>query len=325
MQLGSLSWEFPVFLAPMAGVTDMPFRSICKGMGCDMTYTEMVSAKGLLYGGAATKSLLLTAPAERPCGVQLFGRDGQIVADMAKRIQDEYANSIAIIDINMGCPAHKIVGNGEGSALMQDLGTASAVIEKTAKAVSLPVTVKFRKGWDDAHVNAVAFAKMAENSGASAVCVHGRTRMQMYSGKADWEIIRQVKEAVHIPVLGNGDLFSGADVLAMRNQTGCDGVMVARGAQGNPWLFREINAALSGKAYTPPTAAERIQGAIFHAKAQEAYSGAHGVIEMRKHIAWYLKGIRGANALRVQVNGCTSFSALYALLEEFAGRNPNIP
>ena len=241
--------EFPVLLAPMAGVTDLAFREICRAMGADFSYTEMVSAKGLYYGSERTASLLAASPLERPYGVQLFGAEPEIVAGMAKRLADEAHPGLALIDLNMGCPARKITGNGEGSALMLDLPRAARIIESAAKSSSLPITVKFRKGFDAAHINAVAFARMAEESGAAMLTVHGRTREQMYSGKADWDIIAAVKTAVSIPVIGNGDVFSGQDALALRAHTGCDGIMVARGAEGNPFIFREIHAALAGKPY----------------------------------------------------------------------------
>ena len=243
----------PVLLAPMAGVTDLPFRAICANMGADFTYTEMVSAKGLFYGGKNSHALLVTAIEERPCGVQLFGSEPEVMADMAGMLCEQYAGEITLIDINMGCPARKITSNREGSALMLDMPLASRIISAVAKASALPVTVKFRKGFDAAHVNAPEFARMAEDAGASAVTVHGRTREQMYSGKADWDIIASVKQAVKIPVVGNGDVFSGAAALALLKHTGCDGIMVARGAQGNPFLFEEIKAALHGVPYERPS------------------------------------------------------------------------
>lgn len=309
--------EFPVLLAPMAGVTDLAFREICRAMGADFSYTEMVSAKGLYYGSDRTASLLAASPSERPYGVQLFGAEPEIVAAMAKRLCAEAHDGLALIDLNMGCPARKITGNGEGSALMRDLPRAARIIEATVKASSLPVTVKFRKGYDAAHVNAVAFARMAEESGAAMVTVHGRTREQMYSGKADWDVIAEVKQAVSIPVIGNGDVFSGADALALRAHTGCDGVMVARGAEGNPFVFAEIKAALAGKAYTPPTGSERIEAALAHARRLVACRGERAVIEMRKHVAWYLSGMRGASTLRVRVNAIGSLAELEAMLTQY--------
>ena len=309
--------EFPVLLAPMAGVTDLAFREICRAMGADFSYTEMVSAKGLYYGSDRTASLLAASPQERPYGVQLFGAEAEIVSEMAKRLSEEAPEGLALIDLNMGCPARKITGNGEGSALMRDLPRAARIIEATAKASALPVTVKFRKGYDAEHINAVAFARMAEESGASMVTVHGRTREQMYSGRADWDIIAEVKQAVSIPVIGNGDVFSGADALALRAHTGCDGVMVARGAEGNPFLFAEIKAALSGREYTPPTDAERIDAALAHARRLVECRGGRAVIEMRKHVAWYLSGMRGASTLRAQVNRIGSLAELETMLLQY--------
>jgi tRNA-dihydrouridine synthase B len=317
--------EFPVLLAPMAGVTDLAFREICRAMGADFSYTEMVSAKGLYYGSDRTASLLAASPAERPYGVQLFGAEPEIVAAMAKRLCDEAHEGLALIDLNMGCPARKITGNGEGSALMRDLPRAARIIQAAAKASSLPITVKFRKGYDAEHINAVAFARMAEESGAQMVTVHGRTREQMYSGRADWDIIAEVKQALSIPVIGNGDVFSGADALALRAYTGCNGVMVARGAEGNPFIFREIKAALRGEPYSPgsgaspPAAAERIDAALVHARRLVACRGNRAVIEMRKHVAWYLSGMRGASALRAQVNRIDSLAELEAMLTQYKG------
>ncbi len=320
MKLGALQFTFPVMLAPMAGVTDMPFRILCHEMGCDTTFTEMVSAKGLHYGNERTAGLLATSPVERPCGVQIFGKDPEIMADMARHIERRHAGEIALIDINMGCPAHKIVGNGEGSALMRDMPLAARIIEAVSRAVSLPVTVKFRKGWDDTCVNAVAFARMAEQSGAAAVSVHGRTRAQGYSGRADWGIIGEVKAALNISVIGNGDVYSAADALALRALTGCDGVLIARGAQGNPWIFRECKAALRGETCPPPTLVERVEMAIRHAHMQQAYKGVHGVVEMRKHVAWYARGVPHAAWLRTRVNACSSLEELEGLLRDFAVR-----
>ena len=261
--------------------------------------------------------MLAASPQERPYGVQLFGAEPEIVSEMAKRLSEEAPEGLALIDLNMGCPARKITGNGEGSALMRDLPRAARIIEATAKASALPVTVKFRKGYDAEHINAVPFARMAEESGAAMVTVHGRTREQMYSGRADWDIIAEVKQAVSIPVIGNGDVFSGADALALRAHTGCDGVMVARGAEGNPFLFAEIKAALSGREYTPPTDAERIDAALAHARRLVECRGGRAVIEMRKHVAWYLSGMRGASTLRAQVNRIGSLAELETMLLQY--------
>lgn len=312
-----LSHPFPILLAPMAGVTDLTFRALCRELGCDFTYTEMVSAKGLYYGGAATAALLETAPVERPCGAQLFGREPALLAEIARRLSAERQGELALIDINMGCPAPKIVRNGEGCALMLEPALAGRIIEAVARASSLPVTVKFRKGFDDGHVNALEFARVAQESGAALLTLHGRTRSQMYSGKADWDIIGEVKAAVDIPVIGNGDVFTGADAAAMRAHTGCDGVMVARGAQGNPFIFREIKAALAGAPYTPPTDAERLDMAILHLRRAVARQGPRAAVEMRKHVAWYIKGMRGGALLRAQVNAAATAAQMEALLGAF--------
>ncbi len=304
-------------LSPMAGITDMPFRLLCKMMGCDFTFTEMISAKGLYYGSAATKRLLETSKAERPCGVQLFGSDPGILAKMAQYLEEAYSGELALVDINMGCPAPKIVNNGEGSALMKNMPLAAKIIEQVANAIKLPVTVKFRKGWDEAHINAVDFARMAQECGAAAVCVHGRTRAQGYSGRADWDIIGEVKALLTIPVFGNGDIYSAKDALALKAKTACDGVLVARGAQGNPWIFSQIKAALNGCAFLEPTVQERIKTALMHAQLQHQFMGAAGIMQMRKHIAWYVKGLPGAALLRNSVNSCTTLFELETLLREY--------
>lgn len=310
--------DFPVVLAPMAGVTDLPYRGLCRELGCDFTYTEMVSAKGLAFGNENTGKLLETAEAERPCGAQLFGSDPKILADIARRLCEAYQGKLALIDLNMGCPAQKIVKNGEGSALMLQPKLAGEIVRAVSRASSLPVTVKFRKGFDAAHENAVDFAKVLADNGAAMLTVHGRTREQLYAGRADYEVIAAVKAAVSVPVLGNGDIFSGADALRMRAETGCDGVMVARGAQGNPFIFREIKAALAGALYTPPTERERLAMAAEHAKRMCAYAGDYGVIQMRKHMAWYVKGMRGAAVFRTAVNECVTLQELLGLVAAFA-------
>ncbi|MDR1619784.1 MAG: tRNA dihydrouridine synthase DusB [Clostridiales bacterium] len=301
-------------LAPMAGVTDMPFRALCREMGCDMAYTEMVSASGLYNKNAKTKLLLETHPQGEPCGAQLFGGDPAVMAYAAAWIENECAGRFTLIDINMGCPAHKITRGGEGGALMKNPALAGAIVGRVADAVKLPVTVKIRAGWDKGGVNAVSFARVMQESGAAAVCVHGRTAVQQYCGKADWGVIGEVKAALTIPVWGNGDIFTAKDALMMRARTGIDGVLVARGALGNPFLFREIKAARDGKSVAPPAIRERVHVALRHAAMMQDYKGARGMIEMRKHIAWYMRGCKGCAILRGKLQAVRAYGELEELL-----------
>ena len=316
MKIGNLELENNVFLAPMAGVTDLPFRILCKEMGCGLVYSEMVSAKGILYDNKNTTELLEIDPKERPVAVQLFGSDPEILGAMAKKIE-QYP--IEIIDVNMGCPAPKIVKNGEGSCLMKTPELVGKIVKSLVESQSKPVTIKFRKGFDDDHVNAVEIAKIAEANGASAVAVHGRTREQYYSGKADWDIIKQVKEAVNIPVIGNGDVFTPQDAKNLLEHTGCDAIMVGRGAQGNPWIFKRILHYLqTGELLPEPTAEERVEKALRHAQMLIDYKGEYiGVREMRKHMAWYMKGMPGAAELRGKLNYAENRAELEALLRGY--------
>ena len=316
MKIGNLELENNIFLAPMAGVTDLPFRILCKEMGCGLVYSEMVSAKGILYDNKNTTELLEIDPKERPVAVQLFGSDPEILGAMAKKIE-QYP--IDIIDVNMGCPAPKIVKNGEGSCLMKTPELVGRIVKSLVESQSKPVTIKFRKGFDDDHVNAVEIAKIAEANGASAVAVHGRTREQYYSGKADWDIIKQVKEAVNIPVIGNGDVFTPQDAKNLLEHTGCDAIMVGRGAQGNPWIFKRILHYLqTGELLPEPTTEERVEKALRHAQMLIDYKGEYiGVREMRKHMAWYMKGMPGAAELRGKLNYAENMAELEALLRGY--------
>ena len=313
LKIGSVMLPNNLILAPMAGVTDLPFRLLCKEQGAGLLCMEMVSAKAILYKNRNTESLLEIDPRENPVSLQLFGSDPEIISKIAHQIEDK---PFDILDLNMGCPVPKIVNNGEGSALMKNPKLAGEIIRETVKAIDKPVTVKIRKGFDDEHINAVEMAKIAEDAGAAAVAVHGRTREQFYSGRADWDIIRQVKEAVSIPVIGNGDLLTAEDVIAMEAQTGCDGFMIARGAQGNPWIFRQIlHYFETGEHLAKPTLEEVTQMILRHARMMLEFKGEYiGIREIRKHAAWYTAGYPNSARLRVAINNVESFEALEELL-----------
>ena len=315
MKIGNLNLENPFILAPMAGVTDLPFRLLCKEQGAGLLCMEMISAKALQYKNKNTKALLSIHPQEYPVSLQLFGSDPKIISEMAKRIEEL---PFQILDINMGCPVPKVVKNGEGSALMKNPKLVYEIVYQTVKAIQKPVTVKIRKGFDDDHVNAVEIAKVIEEAGGAAVAVHGRTREQYYSGKADWEIISKVKEAISIPVIGNGDVTSAQKAVAIREQTGCDGVMIGRGAQGNPWIFRELaEYEKTGKLCDRPTKEQIKETMLRHAKLQIEFKGDYlGIREMRKHVAWYTKGMEGSAKLRDEINRVESYEELEELLNE---------
>ena len=301
-----------VHLAPMAGVTDSTYRKICKSFGADFVTTEMVSAKGLYYKSNKTAALMAISAEEQPAAIQFFGSEPQIMAEVAPQL---VASGAAVIDINMGCPMPKIVGNGDGSALMKNPHLAGKIVKAVKNAVNVPVTVKIRKGWDSD--TCAEFAKVLEANGADGITVHARTKEQLYSGKADLGAIKEVKAAVKIPVIGNGDIFSAEDALNMLDFTGCDGVMVGRGALGNPFIFRQIKELFeSGKVCFFPTEKDKLKTALLHTKALCADKGEHiGVLEARKHIAWYVKGIKSANTLKNRVFSATTLSEITEILE----------
>ena len=315
MNIRNVKIDNPYILAPMAGVTDLPFRLLCKEQGAGLLCMEMISAKALQYKNKNTKALLAIHPKEYPVSLQLFGSDPKIISEQAKRIEEL---PFQILDINMGCPVPKVVKNGEGSALMKNPKLVYEIVYQTARAIQKPVTVKIRKGFDDTCINAVEIAKIIEEAGGAAVAVHGRTREQYYSGKADWEIIRQVKEAVSIPVIGNGDVTSGEKALEMRERTGCDGVMIGRGAQGNPWIFHELlEYDRTGKLPPGPSKEQIKETMLRHARLQLEFKGEYlGIREMRKHVAWYTKGMEGSAKLRDDINKVESYAELETLLNE---------
>ena len=314
LKIGNVRLENPYILAPMAGVTDLPFRLLCKEMGAGLICMEMVSAKAISFHNKNTEKLMEIEEKERPVSMQLFGSDPDLIAEMAAQIEER---PFDILDLNMGCPVPKVVNNGEGSALMKNPKLAAEIVRKTAKAIQKPLTVKIRKGFDEAHSNAVEMAKYLEDAGAAAIAVHGRTREQYYAGKADWEIIRQVKEAVSVPVIGNGDVTDPISAHKMMEETGCDGVMIGRASRGNPWIFRQlVEYDKTGNITERPDVAELKAMILRHARLQLQYKGEYtGIREMRKHVAWYTAGYPHSAAIRRRVNEIETIGQLEEMLE----------
>lgn len=312
--IGKFTPDNPFFLAPLAGITDAPTRLLSKSMGAALVYTEMVSGKGLLYNNKNTEGLLRIYDEEKPVAIQIFGCEPEVIAYTARELADR---ENVILDINMGCPVPKVTKNGEGSALMKDPKKVFSVVEAAVRNAGKPVTVKIRSGWDARSINATEVAKMAEAAGAAAVAVHGRTRDQFYTGKADWSVISDVVRSVSIPVIGNGDIFHGEDALAMLDETGCDYVMIARGALGNPWIFREAVALYEGRPKPePPTTDEKIAMLLRHLDLAVAEKGERvAVMELRKHVGWYLKGEHGATGVRRAANQIATAADFRSMLE----------
>jgi len=315
MKIGNIECENNLILGPMAGVTDLPFRLLCKEQGCGLLYTEMISAKAIMYHNKNTIELMRIDEKEHPVALQLFGNDPEIMADMASIVEN---GSCDIIDVNMGCPVPKVVNNGEGSALLKNPNLVESILNRMVKAVKKPVTVKIRIGMDENSINAVEVAKAAEQAGVSAIAVHGRTREQYYSGRANWNVIRQVKESVSIPIIGNGDIASPQDARRMLNETGCDGIMIGRAARGNPWIFSQIDHYLkTGEQLLKPTRLEIKTMILRHGKLQLKFKGELiGMKEMRKHVAWYTAGLSHSAALRNYVNQIETYEQLEELVND---------
>jgi nifR3 family TIM-barrel protein len=309
-----------VVLGPMAGITEAPFRGICKRLGAGLTFTEMVSATGLHYNPDApvSRALLTLHPDEAPCAVQLFGADPEVMAEQARRVVELLGGDVAVVDVNMGCPVSKVVSKGQGCALMRTPELAAEIVARMVERCGAPVSAKFRTGWDAETADPVAFAQAMEAAGAAMLTVHARTRGQFYRGAADWGVIAAVKQAVSVPVIGSGDVFSAPDAVRMLEQTGVDAVMIARGAQGNPWIFRECRALIdTGVEIAPPSAAERIAVAREHAAALVGFGGPRAFARMRKHVAWYVHGSPGSAAVRARAYAAASYEELDALLVEY--------